>query len=370
MARTRRKKQELPVTALVMGFVVLLLIVRFRPQALVANEHVMSLGSYKGLDDYVADRIARDAAAHTPHVHRELTKKSKSTLVDLGTPCVQQLNKEVDISGPSNLKILGEQIPKFVCTTHLSPLMDHKQCCCKKEVEAGGLTSNEVRCLPSFIVIGAQKSGTTALMGFLITHPNFAPPVNKEIHFFDQSRKFRRGINWYITRFPATTTPTTHITAEDTPAYIYASHAMSRMQQGLGTHARDTVRFVVMLRNPTDRTYSEYQMHMRRYAQEKTGWERFKELWPQISSCLINKKLPGAPTAKQPDRKISPAKCFLNYLPQFQVIDVPNSFHVPQLPLLPLSIHVLLLSFFFCCCCCCCCFFTPLTTRASTSCIF
>jgi hypothetical protein len=46
------------------------------------------------------------------------------------------------------------------------------------------------------------------------------------------------------------------ITAEDTPAYIYASHAMNRMKIGLGSHG-EKLRFVVVLRNPTDRTYSE-----------------------------------------------------------------------------------------------------------------
>ena len=41
------------------------------------------------------------------------------------------------------------------------------------------------RALPQFIVIGAQKSGTTSLYAWLAKHPQLEPSFVKEVHFFD-----------------------------------------------------------------------------------------------------------------------------------------------------------------------------------------
>ena len=55
-----------------------------------------------------------------------------------------------------------------------------RQCCCA----ANG--THPPRCLPRVIIAGAQKSGTTALFGYLLMHPQFAPPRRKEVHSFDK----------------------------------------------------------------------------------------------------------------------------------------------------------------------------------------
>ena len=39
---------------------------------------------------------------------------------------------------------------------------------------------------PSFMIIGAQKSGSSSLHKYLTLHPRIAPAVTKEIHFFDR----------------------------------------------------------------------------------------------------------------------------------------------------------------------------------------
>jgi hypothetical protein len=38
-----------------------------------------------------------------------------------------------------------------------------------------------VRCFPSTMIIGAQKSGTTVLLSYLINHPQFRGPRMKEV---------------------------------------------------------------------------------------------------------------------------------------------------------------------------------------------
>jgi hypothetical protein len=201
-------------------------------------------------------------------------------------------------------------VDRFTCTYRKAIQPGRKQCCCKDD--------KGLRCLPTFIVLGAQKSGTTALIGYLMLHPNFAPPKNKEIHFFDQLRKFKRGVPWYLSKFPYLEDKETSevITAEDTPAYISGSHVMHRMIEGLGDVARDEMLFVVMLRNPTSRAYSEYQMHQRRFDAEVKGWRVFKESWAaKIRPCIVEK----LKVEENPRNHAHPGRCFLQFLEHFQL---------------------------------------------------
>jgi hypothetical protein len=47
------------------------------------------------------------------------------------------------------------------------------------------LVTSPARGLPDFVIIGAQKCGTTSLYNYLAEHPNVAPAFTKEAHFFD-----------------------------------------------------------------------------------------------------------------------------------------------------------------------------------------
>src|ERR671939_356718 len=51
--------------------------------------------------------------------------------------------------------------------------------------------------LPDFLVIGAQKSGTTSLYEYLKSHPNVFMPDIKELDFFTPGINWERGFNWY-----------------------------------------------------------------------------------------------------------------------------------------------------------------------------
>ena len=42
------------------------------------------------------------------------------------------------------------------------------------------------RAVPDFVVIGAQKAGTSSLYGQLSAHPSVVPALRKEIHYFDR----------------------------------------------------------------------------------------------------------------------------------------------------------------------------------------
>jgi hypothetical protein len=53
---------------------------------------------------------------------------------------------------------------------------------------------------PNFLIIGAQKAGTSSLFYYLSQHPDIDLPSEKELHFFDI--QYENGIEWYSTLFP------------------------------------------------------------------------------------------------------------------------------------------------------------------------
>ena len=71
------------------------------------------------------------------------------------------------------------------------------QCCC-------GPVAGAWRCLPHVIIAGAQKSGSTALFGYLTLHPQFVPPSRKELHSFDspQWADVQFALSSYLREFP------------------------------------------------------------------------------------------------------------------------------------------------------------------------
>lgn len=104
--------------------------------------------------------------------------------------------------------------------------------------------------LPNFIIIGAQKSGTTWLYEVLKTHPKIKMAYDrKEVHFFD--RYFDRGIKWYQERFPY---DESFLIGEATPKYIYDKDVPERIYNNL-----PEVKLVLILRNPVERAYSQYK---------------------------------------------------------------------------------------------------------------
>lgn len=106
---------------------------------------------------------------------------------------------------------------------------------------------------PNFIGIGVQKGGTSWLHKQLLNHPEiFVPKNRKEVHFFDEY--YNRGIEWYQ-KFFADATPAHKAIGEITPNYIYDETVPEKIKQ----HLSD-MRFIVILRQPVARAYSQYQM--------------------------------------------------------------------------------------------------------------
>ena len=48
----------------------------------------------------------------------------------------------------------------------------------------------------NFLVVGAQKSGTSALDKYLRSHPNIDMASTKEVHYFDYEDKLNADANY------------------------------------------------------------------------------------------------------------------------------------------------------------------------------
>jgi len=56
------------------------------------------------------------------------------------------------------------------------------------------------RLVPSFIIIGGARAGTTSLYAYLISHPNVLPAARKETVFFNYT--YYPNLDWYRMYFP------------------------------------------------------------------------------------------------------------------------------------------------------------------------
>lgn len=115
------------------------------------------------------------------------------------------------------------------------------------------------RRLPDFLIIGAQKAGTSSLYAYLCAHPAVAPALAKEIHYFDYN--YARGESWYRAHFPGIWEQWRkgyRATGEASPYYLFYPHAPRRAAALV-----PAARLIALLRNPADRAYSHYQHQVR-----------------------------------------------------------------------------------------------------------
>ena len=110
------------------------------------------------------------------------------------------------------------------------------------------------RPLPDFLVIGAQRSGTTTLYDLLVQHPDVRAARTKEVHYFDLHHD--RGPAWYRSNFPLHmgSGDRPWLTGEASPLYLFHPLAAARAAAEV-----PDARLLAVLRNPVDRAFSHYQ---------------------------------------------------------------------------------------------------------------
>ena len=113
--------------------------------------------------------------------------------------------------------------------------------------------SNRWRCLPDYLLIGAQKSGTTSLYKYLVSHPEVHRCLRKEVGYFDD-QNFNRGLAWYLAHFPIKSSAGfQQVTGEATPRYYYSPQVPQRVHSVV-----PQAKLIILLRNPVERAHSHY----------------------------------------------------------------------------------------------------------------
>ncbi|KAM5232180.1 bifunctional heparan sulfate N-deacetylase/N-sulfotransferase 4 isoform 2-T2 [Hipposideros larvatus] len=120
--------------------------------------------------------------------------------------------------------------------------------------------SREKTCdhLPKFLVIGPQKTGTTALYLFLLMHPSVisnlpSPRTFEEIQFFN-GNNYHKGIDWYMDFFPTPSNITSDFLFEKSANYFHSEDAPKRAASLV-----PKAKIITILIDPSDRAYSWYQ---------------------------------------------------------------------------------------------------------------
>jgi hypothetical protein len=153
-----------------------------------------------------------------------------------------------------------------------------------RDVPSADQVSGEpgVGALPDFVIIGAQKGGTSFLYHLLTCHPLVEPAARKELHFFDDPQRFDNGAGWYRRCFPHSSWKDGRrsITGEATPSYLFDPSVPKRMA-GMVPQAR----LITLLRNPIDRAYSHFQMQVKRGSEPNT----FEEAIEQQHSSYVSR---------------------------------------------------------------------------------
>jgi len=127
--------------------------------------------------------------------------------------------------------------------------------------------------LPTFLVIGAMKAGTTSLGEYLGVHPEIFVTAEKEPHFFSFRDRQALGLEWYESLFDR---------ADGAIARGEASTTYTKYPRFPGTPARiaqvvPDVRLIYVVRQPVDRIRSQYLHEVSRGQQVRPLAEVLRE---------------------------------------------------------------------------------------------
>jgi hypothetical protein len=116
-----------------------------------------------------------------------------------------------------------------------------------------------------FLIVGAQKSGSTSLRAFLGEQEKDIFILNRELHFWNRKGQYQdgAGLSTYLENF-AEAKPN-QIKGEKSPSYLVSQEAPERIHKHF-----PEVKIIAILRNPIHRAYSAY-WHGRRVGAIETS---------------------------------------------------------------------------------------------------
>ncbi|MDT5156678.1 MAG: hypothetical protein QOC99_240 [Acidobacteriota bacterium] len=142
---------------------------------------------------------------------------------------------------------------------------------CEDKIKGLNGNRNDYMTMPNFLVIGAGKSGTTALHRYLKQHPQIFMSTPKELRFFPFEHE--KPIFWGPSDDVDTATMVTNLEnyrghfaagadyparGESSPLYLYYPQTAGRIR-----HHIPEAKLIAILRHPADRAYSQFLMKRR-----------------------------------------------------------------------------------------------------------
>ncbi|KAK7099683.1 heparan sulfate glucosamine 3-O-sulfotransferase 5-like [Littorina saxatilis] len=184
------------------------------------------------------------------------------------------------------------------------------------ETRKGGMGhlrySHTKRRLPQCLIIGARKAGTRALLYFLNLHTQIQT-AGREIHFFD--KHYEQGLEWYRKQMPFSFKD--QITIEKSPAYFVEQDVPGRVYA-----MNQTVKLLLIIRDPIDRTMSDYLQIMDNKLKRQKSVIPFEKLVLDEETYEINRSY----TAIKRSIYVRHLQRWLQYFPrsQFHIVDGDN----------------------------------------------
>lgn len=135
----------------------------------------------------------------------------------------------------------------------------------KEELKSESLSSPSD--IPNLLIVGAQKSGTTAIASWINLHRNVCKPVSvpdgnpvKEVQFFNGEKNWKQGVDFYRQHFRNCNENAT-ILVDATPDYLPHADRVRETYDKLGSQYVKDLKILLILREPVAREYSWYN-HM------------------------------------------------------------------------------------------------------------
>ena len=146
-----------------------------------------------------------------------------------------------------------------------------------------------------FMIVGAQKCGTTALAHFLSQHPEIGMASPKEVHLFDAPSY---SADWtseqidkrYRSRFAHCTGA--RILGEATPSYMFVPEIVRDLQR-----YNPDLKVIVLLRDPVERAISHYYMEKGRGRERRPLWLALLREPFRLRRCR-NRRVQGSVTLR------------------------------------------------------------------------
>lgn len=112
----------------------------------------------------------------------------------------------------------------------------------------------------TFLIIGVQKAGTTALAAFIGQHPNICMASKKEVHLFDapeyNSEWNSDQINTHYSKY-FSHCRNEIVLGEATPLYLFRKEIIPELKK-----YNPNLKLIIILRDPVERAISHYTMDM------------------------------------------------------------------------------------------------------------